>query len=327
MKIFLHVFIILFLLILKPLIAIDPINYNQLQEVGLLGYGLSPIAVKGVNLYEIKDTNKVVAVKELYKERNWKNEVRGLYNIGKAPYTVGLIAVIEGKVASESQQERNAPVWLLMEPYLGGTLGDAVGHFTGRKFESDYESVLVIDYKNLPSLKNIDVVKFYIANLGLILDYIHNEAKWVWRDVKPANILLDSKTGYLVGVDFGISEKLSEASDPKKLIIEDWQQLGKRVLREGFRINKEMADFNEHPNDLKDLVDQLSAGQIVSLDDLKKHSFFNKFDWESMKNRTLIAPYLPPCRLIQCGNFEPYRKSNDEKVYFSDEYKEIVKAL
>jgi len=293
-----------------------PENYEQLEKIMLLGTGLSPISLAGVSLYKIKDTNQVVAVKELQRERNWINEIEGILRIGKFPYTVQLISVIEGKASSNYLQLMSPPVWLVMEPYLGGTLGDAVGALTGKKFESDYET-MDREYAQYPSLAD-EHAKFYLANLGLMLDNIHNTSKWAWLDVKPANVLVDSKNGYLRGTDFGISQKNGSVMD-------DWKQLGKRILAEGFRINLKNSQYNQHSTDLKNLIGMLESGMITSLDDLKKHQFFKGFDWDKMAKEELLAPYIPKGKIPKCEDCIPYRRAHGDEVYIAPEFVEQIK--
>jgi protein-serine/threonine kinase len=46
--------------------------------------------------------------------------------------------------------------------------------------------------------------KFYMAELVLALEYLHNEGT-VYRDVKPENILIDGE-GHIRLTDFGLSK-------------------------------------------------------------------------------------------------------------------------
>ena len=48
-------------------------------------------------------------------------------------------------------------------------------------------------------------VKFYLAQILLALDYIHQKDV-VYRDLKPENVLIDEK-GYVRLTDFGLSKR------------------------------------------------------------------------------------------------------------------------
>ena len=55
-----------------------------------------------------------------------------------------------------------------------------------------------------------DWAKFYVAELTLALDTIH-DLGYVHRDIKPDNMLMDSK-GHLKLADFGTCMKMDEVS-------------------------------------------------------------------------------------------------------------------
>ncbi|ELP88110.1 protein kinase, putative [Entamoeba invadens IP1] len=55
--------------------------------------------------------------------------------------------------------------------------------------------------------------KFYAAEIGLVLHYIHSQGI-IYRDLKPENILLDS-TGHVVITDFGLSKELGQGKETK----------------------------------------------------------------------------------------------------------------
>ena len=48
-----------------------------------------------------------------------------------------------------------------------------------------------------------ETVKFYAAQLVLMLEYLHNQ-DIIYHDLKPENILIDAQ-GYLRLIDFGLS--------------------------------------------------------------------------------------------------------------------------
>ena len=59
-----------------------------------------------------------------------------------------------------------------------------------------------------------DVAAFYIAEIILALDYLHNTVGVIYRDLKPENCLLDA-SGHLLLTDFGLSKvAVEDASTP-----------------------------------------------------------------------------------------------------------------
>eukprot|EP01084_Bolivina_argentea_P213190 362160_1 len=50
--------------------------------------------------------------------------------------------------------------------------------------------------------------RFYVASIAMALDYMHSKAI-VYRDLRPENILLDSK-GYIKIIDFGFAKIISD---------------------------------------------------------------------------------------------------------------------
>ena len=59
-----------------------------------------------------------------------------------------------------------------------------------------------------------EVAAFYVAEIILALDYLHNTVGVIYRDLKPENCLLDSE-GHLLLTDFGLSKvAVQDASTP-----------------------------------------------------------------------------------------------------------------
>mmetsp|Transcript_25244 Transcript_25244/g.22249 ORF Transcript_25244/g.22249 Transcript_25244/m.22249 type:complete len:282 (+) Transcript_25244:387-1232(+) len=81
-------------------------------------------------------------------------------------------------------------------------------------FHNENNVYLIMDYcpggelyhhlKKLSALDE-DVVKFYIAELVLALEYLHDHLNVIYRDLKPENILLDEK-GHVCLIDFGLTK-------------------------------------------------------------------------------------------------------------------------
>ena len=62
-----------------------------------------------------------------------------------------------------------------------------------------------------PGLKNEQIAKFYLAEIIIALEFIHNQ-NIIYRDLKPENILIDIH-GHIKISDFGLSKQLKEKDD------------------------------------------------------------------------------------------------------------------
>ena len=178
--------------------------------------------------------------------------------------------------------------------------------------------------------------KFYIAELILALEFLHNN-NIIYRDIKPENILID-KTGHIKLVDFGLS-KVFKNTDEKMLTIcgtpfylapeivekkgynysADWWSLGCLMYEmlsgnPPFKINGNniyTLKFDEPPkmdngfsNEAKDLITKLLNKDPKKrlgfgkngVEELKSHPYFNDINWEDLQNLKVSPPFIPELR-------------------------------
>jgi len=176
-----------------------------------------------------------------------------------------------------------------------------------------------------------DRVRFYAAEIVSGLDYLHS-AGVIYRDLKPENLLI-TREGHVVMTDFGLSkEGLHDKFDrtgtfcgtPEYLAPEvlegkgytkavDWWSFGTLVyemltglppfysedVQEMY--SKIMTADLEFPafmgSDAKDLLSKLlDRNDKIRLQDaaiIKKHPFFKQIDWEALKQKKVVPPFVP----------------------------------
>lgn len=86
-----------------------------------------------------------------------------------------------------------------------------------RSFKNNTHCFFLMEYVNGKNLddylierktkRNVYETKFYIANMLVMLDYIHKKSI-AHRDIKPSNIMIDTN-GYLKLIDFGTAKKIN----------------------------------------------------------------------------------------------------------------------
>ncbi len=75
-------------------------------------------------------------------------------------------------------------------------------HFVFKFYEEDLFSFL--KYSRQMKILNENLVKFILAQIYLALTFLH-ENNILFRDLKPENVVIDSETGYIVMIDFGLA--------------------------------------------------------------------------------------------------------------------------
>jgi len=182
---------------------------------------------------------------------------------------------------------------------------------------------------------------FYLAELSQAIYHLHTVAGVVYRDLKPENVLLNSK-GHVVLTDFGLSS-LDEVchsilgtpqfTAPEVLKGEeysypaDWWSFGIMMYdmligETPFLGNNRTTIFNKIlkmkkinlPNylseDAKDLLRKLlnkNPNKRMKIDQdfkiLQKHRFFRKIDWDNL--RKIKPPIIPDTNdLTKANNFD-----------------------
>ena len=152
------------------------VNRNYFEFLYIIGRG----GFGKVWKVKLKKTNEYYALKEMFKvkviDRRSEFSImseRNLLSRLKHPFIVNMHFAFQDF----------SKLYLVMDLLSGG---DLRYHIAKRKTFSEQET------------------KFFIANLILSLEYIHNQ-KIIHRDIKPENLVLDSR-GYVRLTDFGVAK-------------------------------------------------------------------------------------------------------------------------
>ncbi|XP_076657470.1 ribosomal protein S6 kinase 2 beta [Halictus rubicundus] len=191
-----------------------------------------------------------------------------------------------------------------------------------------------------------DDVKFYLAELALALDHIHNLGI-IYRDLKPENILLDTE-GHISLTDFGLSKQslddckaysfcgTVEYMAPEIVnrkghsFAADWWSFGVLMFEmltgalpfQGVNRKETMTQIlkaklsmpsNISPEAqalLRVLFKRVPANRLGSggVEELKSHKFFATIDWDALYRKEIKPP------------FKPAVGQDDDAVYFDSEF-------
>ena len=174
---------------------------------------------------------------------------------------------------------------------------------------------------------NEDVTSFYIAEILLAIEYLHS-LDIVYRDLKPANILLDSE-GHIKLADFGLAKEdikntpaMTVAGTPAYLPPEIVEQRGASSASDIYGIGVMLYEFltgnlpyyNQDIEllfnsikkdkilfpaiispDAKNLIQSLmhkKSEKRMKIPQIKKHPFFKKIDWDALILKNVCVPKM-----------------------------------
>jgi len=196
-----------------------------------------------------------------------------------------------------------------------------------------------------------DTSKFYAAEIVLSFAYMHG-LQIIYRDLKPENLLI-SATGHMKITDFGFAKQVEDRTwtlcgTPEYLAPEiiqskghgkavDWWALGILIFEmlagyppfydeNPFGIYQKILagkiDFpRQFDSKAKDLVKKLLTSDMSKrlgclrngAEDIKKHKWFGKSDWNAVYNMTIPPPFIPEVSGDgDTHHFDPYPDSVDD---------------
>lgn len=190
-------------------------------------------------------------------------------------------------------------------------------------------------------------VKFYLAELALALNHLHNIGI-IYRDLKPENILLD-QDGHIALTDFGLSKQPLDGSKTYSFcgtveymapevvsrkghtFAADWWSYGV-LMYEMLTGNLPFHGANRQETMNQILKTKLGMPENLSpeaqsllralfkrnpinrlgcgdngIEDMKQHEFFSRIDWPSLQVKKTRPPFIPAV-------------SRDDAFYFDSEY-------
>ena len=305
----------------KTSIIEDKINFKSFEILELIGSGSFGKVFK----VKLKSTNEIFAMKVLNKSYLLKKKLLRF-------------AITECNVLKES----NCPFIIKL-------------HYSFQTPDNlymilDYCSIGDLSYQIQLNLLEEDEAKFYIAELILAIEYLHNH-NIIYRDLKPENILIDSE-GHIKLADFGLAKENVINDIPNKTFCGSPHYLSPEMLsKEGAtkasdiygigailyelisgnppfftqdqnemfqNISENKLEFQEFfSEEIKDLLKKMldkepkkRIGINNDKSDLKNHVFFDGINWDEI----YLKKIKPPVDMISVKD----EYNLNEKVEFND---------
>eukprot|EP01130_Rhizamoeba_saxonica_P004570 TRINITY_DN1867_c0_g1_i1.p1 TRINITY_DN1867_c0_g1~~TRINITY_DN1867_c0_g1_i1.p1 ORF type:complete len:464 (-),score=95.63 TRINITY_DN1867_c0_g1_i1:79-1470(-) len=192
----------------------------------------------------------------------------------------------------------------------------------------------LFDYMRKQTRLDHDAVRFYSAELIVILEYLH-EYDIAYRDIKPENILLDID-GHLKLTDFGFAKRVrgrtytmcgtAEYIAPEVMSKNgydksvDWWAMGCLIFEMlsghtpfpngaevPYNIDYALRFPDYFEDEAKDLLSRLLTDPSNRLgrngtESIKQHPFFNRINWASIYDRTANPPIQPTLKHFEDGD-------------------------
>ena len=298
----------------------EVVNLNSFECLKLLGEG----SFGKVYKVKHKKSGKIYAMKVLNKSAIIKNKLLKYANM-------------EHKILQES----SCP--FILKLYYS--------------FQTPDNLYMIIDYCSLGDLSYLidkvlleeDEAKFYIAELILAIEYLH-EKNILYRDLKPDNILIFSD-GHIKLADFGLSKQINKNNEnatntfcgsAKYLSPEMLNEKGATKASDIYGIgvvlyellngeppfysndiqcmlnniqNKALKFPDYFSDEVKDLLSKLldkDPNKRINISEIKKHEFFNEINWAELEQKKIVPS-------VDLSNFrEENEEDENEKCDFDD---------
>jgi hypothetical protein len=144
-------------------------------------------------------------------------------------------------------------------------------------------------------------IKMLIARTALAIDYMHKKG-WGWHDGALKNIFIDTSTGLTKIGDFGLSKRIDDTVSSHRFYLVDWGDLGSDIVKPFIDLlsanphlfNKFLALLEDAFAKLKNKSELRSeyTGELSNLDQLKKLTLFEGFDWDGALRGTTKSTFV-----------------------------------